>query len=212
MSLDSYFTKIETLEFQVQYSVLSGLQSVTTAMSEDPLVQGVIQVLNSEPGARKTIRERIEFLLRQAEDDALQSYDESIAAYLFCLWKVDLSAAFDTALWVLTTGGHWWSMYLSLHVVKLVEAIWRSVVYSSSASENSSELALQRRSDGAKVCHIVAQEELEMTSVAVDCVHTGISSGDNTGAEDTTLAKFSYTSECVSSDRPAFASELQIAS
>ena len=48
MELHRYFDTIESLEFQVQFSILSGFRSVREAMSEDETLKQLIKQLHGQ--------------------------------------------------------------------------------------------------------------------------------------------------------------------
>ena len=115
MTQHKYFEKMESLEFQVQFSVLSGFQSLLRAYSHDPTVKNMLAEMDEDPGQTQQINDRITYLLRVADP---RYFDESIAAYLFCIWKTDPPIAHKASERVLATGGLWWSVRLALHIIK----------------------------------------------------------------------------------------------
>lgn len=121
MSLNEYISKFESLEFQIQFSVVGGLGILQLAMSQHPTVVGMIDELKGDPAKSKIVYDRIGFLLTEIETETQLSYDESIAAYLFCLWKEDQPMAHKASECVLETGGLWWSVQLALHVINSTE-------------------------------------------------------------------------------------------
>ena len=121
METHKYFDTIESLEFQVQFSILSGFRSVREAMSEDKTLTQLIKHLDSQPRRVGEIQTRIDHLLDRIESFTDISIDESIAAYLFCLQRVDPFAALDASNRILETGGLWWSVQLALHVIETTE-------------------------------------------------------------------------------------------
>ncbi|MDE2855263.1 MAG: hypothetical protein OXN88_13910 [Chloroflexota bacterium] len=118
MKQNEYFEEMETIEFQVQFSVLSGFQSLLRAYSRDPTVMRLIADLLDDQGQTHKICERITYLINVADP---RYFDESIAAYLFCLSKVDLPMAHEASERILKTGGLWWSVQLALYVIKTTE-------------------------------------------------------------------------------------------
>lgn len=64
-------------------------------------------------------------------------YDESIAAYLYCLERIDLSAAYKVSRRVLHMGGIWWSLWMSRYIVKYVERIQEYSDFSSTEYINT---------------------------------------------------------------------------
>ena len=142
MSLDKYFRQIETLEFQAQYSIYSSFSLVRMAMSEDDVLKQLIEELaHDDPRSHiKAVHRRIKYLLPKAATTTELSYDESIAAYLFCLSQVDLAAARDASNLVLMTGGLWWSVQLALHIKDKENDEWKPVA-SIPFEEQKSELS-----------------------------------------------------------------------
>ena len=117
MTLNGYFEEIESLEFQIQFSVLSGLNSLVYAMSEYPTLQNLIAELEGSPSHIEAVYERIKSLLPKIATETRVSYDESIAAYLFCLSKVDEDKAWLVCRHILRTKGTRWSRRLALRLV-----------------------------------------------------------------------------------------------
>ncbi len=127
MELHEYFDTIESLEFQVQFSILSGFRSVRDAMAEDKILIQLIKHLDSQPSEVRALQLRIDHLLQQSESVIDISVDESIAAYMFCLMRVDLAAACDAAERILDAGSLWWSVQIALYVKNYVSQLTESV-------------------------------------------------------------------------------------
>ena len=66
----------------------------------------------------RDVAERIELLLQEYDIDGDMPIDESVAAYLYCLWKVDPASALEASKIVLDAGGQWWSVQLALHILR----------------------------------------------------------------------------------------------
>ena len=135
MSLDKYFEVIESLEFQVQFSILSGFRSVRESMSEDPILKSLILNMVENSQTSIAVFERIEHILRKVETGADMPYDESVAAYLYSLSRVDLAIAVEASDRILSTGGLWWSVQLALYVKDFVKQVTDSIHISSTLSE-----------------------------------------------------------------------------
>ena len=69
----------------------------------------------------RLVAERIEVLLQEYDLVGDMPVDESIAAYLYCLWKVDTGIALTASNKILEAGGQWWSVQLALHIIKATE-------------------------------------------------------------------------------------------
>ena len=127
MTLRAYFEEMETLSFQTQFSVISGFEALRLAFSYDSTIKNLIVALNDSPGQTQEIYERIKYLLPKAATETELSYDETIAAYLFCLSRADPAAALDASKLVLMTGSLWWSVQLALYVKDQENDEWKSV-------------------------------------------------------------------------------------
>ena len=127
MTLSAYFEEMETLSFQTQFSVMSGLEVLRLAFSYDSTIKNLIAELNGNHSLIQEIFARIKYLLPKAATTTELSYDESIAAYLFCLSRVDLAAARDASNLILMTGGLWWSVQLALHIKDKENDEWKPV-------------------------------------------------------------------------------------
>ena len=132
MLLQRYFNEIESLEFQIQFSVVGGLKILQMAMERHPTLVGLRSAIIDNAGLEEDLFGRILFLLRKVDAEAQLSYDESIAAYLFCLSKEKPFTAYRASWSILDHGGLWWSGQLA-HFVKhynsqIIESIDASTV------------------------------------------------------------------------------------
>ncbi len=127
MTLDKFFCKMDSLEFQVQFSVLSGFSSVRRAFARDETVKYMIKALRDDkPKKTRAVYEHIRYLLNKSDS---QMFDESIAAYLYCLQQVDYVLAEKASKLVLKKGGVWWSIHLALHTIKLFAQLKESITF-----------------------------------------------------------------------------------
>ena len=135
MTLNEYMSKIESLEFQIQFSVVGGLRILRLAMSQNPTLVSLIDELRDNSSYAKRVFERIALLLRKVENETRLSLDESIAAYLFCLAEVDPVIAYRASLRILEYGGLWWSVQLAHHVKENAKQKLDNFIASSEAFE-----------------------------------------------------------------------------
>lgn len=138
MLLQRYFNEIESLEFQIQFSVVGGLKILQMAMERHPTLVGLRSAIIDNAGLEEDLFGRILFLLRKVDAEAQLSYDESIAAYLFCLSKEKPFTAYRASWSILDHGGLWWSGQLA-HFVKhynsqIIESIDASTVNANTGS------------------------------------------------------------------------------
>ena len=137
MKLDDYFEEIESLAFQIQFSVLSGLSVVEFALSRDKTVSDLLALLRQEKHLAAGLYRRIRYLLPQVGHESNLSYDESIVAYLYCLNKTDLLWAYRASRLIWDTEGLLWSRWLALKIIQLVQQVEQSLDVSSVDSEAS---------------------------------------------------------------------------
>jgi len=149
MSLGKYFSEMESVKFEVLFSIFSSFRHVLAEMAENETLQRLIDELIANPSLVKELHARLEHLLVevQANDDIPR--DGCIAGYLYCLWKTDLASAFEASKAVLEFGGLWWSVQLALHVSDYVSQIMESVHFTSSISETYSPFTIDRIASSA---------------------------------------------------------------
>ena len=137
MTLRNYRDLIETFEFGAQFSIFSGFRLVLAAMDENETLQQLIGELRSSKIWRKALLNLVKAILRSESNDSQIAFDGCIAAYLYCLWKADLSFGYATSNEVLNTRDLWWSAKLALLVRKefLESQIAKSVKFESLESE-----------------------------------------------------------------------------
>ena len=135
MSLNEYMSKIESLEFQIQFSVVGGLRILRLAMSQNPTLVSLIDELRDNSRHAKRVFERIDLLLLKVENETRLSLDESIAAYLFCLAEVDPLIAYRACVRIIEFGGLWWSVQLAHQVKEDAKQKLDNFIISSEAFE-----------------------------------------------------------------------------
>ena len=116
MPLDEKMKEIESLAFQIQFSVVGGLRVLQLAMERHPALDGVRASIAGDDRLAAALVERIKHLLNLAETETQLSYDESIAAYLFCLSRERPRLANEASAIILEAGALWWSVQLASHV------------------------------------------------------------------------------------------------
>ena len=113
MSPNEYFEEIESLEFQIQFSVVGGLKILQMAMDQHPTLVKLRSAIKGIAGLDEEVYRRILHLLSKVDRELQLSYDESIAAYLFCLSKEKPFTAYRASWSILDHGGLWWSVQLA---------------------------------------------------------------------------------------------------
>ena len=133
MILDKYFEDIESLAFQIQFSVLSGLSIVEFALSNNGTVNDLLDLIKNDTDLAERLYFRIRFLLPRVSQQTNLSYDESIVAYLYCLHKTDLLFAYRASalIWITETEGLLWSRWLAFKIMEFVHQVEESLDVSS---------------------------------------------------------------------------------
>ncbi len=135
MSLGKYFSIMESVKFEVLFSIYSSFRHVLAEMAENSTLQGLIDELLADPMLVSEIHARIEHLLVEIQANGDMPRDGCIAGYLYCLWKTDLAKAYDASNEVLKVGGLWWSVQVALKVREYVDEITDSIRTSSAIDE-----------------------------------------------------------------------------
>ena len=143
MLLETYSYEIESLEFQIQFSVVGGLKILQMAMDRHPTLISLRSSISNNARLEEEVFGRILFLLSKVDTEAQLSYDESIAAYLFCLLAEKPFTAYRASWSILDHGGLWWSVQLA-HFIKhynsqIIESIDVSTVNADTDSYVSDE-------------------------------------------------------------------------
>ncbi len=121
MSHHEYFREIESLEFQIQFSVVGGLRILQLAMERHPTLLALRLEIARSAQLADAVFDRIIQLLEIVETETQLSYDESIAAYLFCLSHADQALAQKASEEMLESGGLFWSVQLAMHIIKATQ-------------------------------------------------------------------------------------------
>ena len=134
MSLKSCFDEIESLQFQTKLSVVGGLDILQLVLEQNSTIKDLIARLETDPRDRKRLFERIGQLLRKVDSETELSYDESIAAYLYCLKRHDLNLARMASHSIWKMGGLWWSAQIAHQIIEFTGQIEESLDFASDAN------------------------------------------------------------------------------
>lgn len=135
MSLCRYVKEIESLEFQIQFSVIGGMEILQLALQRHPTLVSLRSEVAEKRDVEDAVFNRIVLLLGMIESETQISLDESIAAYLFCLFKEKPISAYRASWRILDYGGLWWSVQLAHHVKDTTIQIFESMDVSDRESE-----------------------------------------------------------------------------
>jgi len=135
MSLYKYAKEIESLEFQIQFSVIGGIEILQLAMERHPTLVSLRSEITNDELMTDAVFHRIVCLLERVETETKLSLDESIAAYLFCLLKEKPISAYRASWRILEFGGLWWSVQLA----QFVKETSREILATLDTSDTDSE-------------------------------------------------------------------------
>ena len=131
MTLSDYFEEIESLAFQIQFSVLSGLSSVEFALARNSTVTGMLDLVKGDVPLVQELYRRISYLLPKVAGETKLSYDESIVAYLYCLKKSDPLWAYRASEKIWDTDGLLWSRWLAYKIIEFQQQVDASLYLTS---------------------------------------------------------------------------------
>lgn len=135
MLLQRYSSEIESLAFQIQYSVVGGLKILQMAMDRHPTLNSLRLAISDNTIPEEEVFERILFLLGKVDTETKLSYDESVAAYLFCLLKEKPFTAYRASWSILDHGGLWWSIQLAHFITQYNGEIIENFDYSTESAD-----------------------------------------------------------------------------
>lgn len=119
MKLHDLFEQIETLEFSLYLSVLSGFKSVLLMLEHDETVQQLIGDLEHSAENRQQVFMRVlDVLSKYDQPEYVQFSDETLTAYLYALNQVDTNLAQQAAERILQTPNLWWARRLAKHILE----------------------------------------------------------------------------------------------
>ena len=158
MSLCKFVKEIESLEFQIQFSVVGGIEILQLAMERHPTLIALRSEISKRSELADNIIQRIVLLLGKVETETQLSYDESIAAYLYCLFKESPISAYTVSFPVLDYGGLCWSVQLAHKVHEYVRDLIDSVDSSSGIRKGTEYHAMNPTETAAHDVHVVFRE------------------------------------------------------
>jgi hypothetical protein len=119
MRVHNLFEHIETLEFSLDLSVLSGFKSVLLTLEHDETVQQLVGELQHSSENTQLVFQRIlDVLSRYNQPEYVQFSDEALIAYLYVLNQVDSNLAQQAAERIRQTPGLWWARRLAKHILE----------------------------------------------------------------------------------------------
>jgi hypothetical protein len=110
MTLQESIETIESLDFQANYSVLSGFSTVLAAFAIDETLKKLVQLLVENPENQVAFLKHLEAILQVNDSEHLHPHDLSFAAYLYILEQI--SAPNILNQWVKTIQSiddFWWA-------------------------------------------------------------------------------------------------------
>ncbi|MCI0709177.1 MAG: hypothetical protein L0154_03355 [Chloroflexi bacterium] len=123
MTLEALFSKIETLEFEVNLAIASGSTLFNMILAEHALIQEFRRMLRESSENKYKTLKRIQYLLtEEAEPRFVHPNDIFIAAYLWALNKVDTTFAFYASRLVLDTPQLWWARIIAKEIIERFSA------------------------------------------------------------------------------------------
>src|SRR5574341_879695 len=122
MKLSDLFEQIETLEFSLNLSVLSGFKSVLFTLERDETVQRLTTTLQNSPENVHQVFQRLLMVLSNRDhSDYILFSDEALTTYLYALHQVDIELANQAAEQVSKASGLWWARRLANHILQVTD-------------------------------------------------------------------------------------------
>jgi len=114
MTMSELINQIESIQFEIRFSVLSGFKSVLSAMEIDETVGSLIQSLDGNAANQRTILERIQALIPDYKSGYMHPHDITVTAYLFALDKANgIETLNDVVDKIAELSEFWWARKLA---------------------------------------------------------------------------------------------------
>jgi hypothetical protein len=111
------FAAIESLTFEADMNIFSGLRSFMRALAEDARVTTIIDA----PGQAQAIHERVLALLDLPDPHHAHPHDAALAAYLFILHRTAPDVFADAAERVRAVPQAWWANRVAAEIIRQSE-------------------------------------------------------------------------------------------
>jgi hypothetical protein len=114
MTLNDFFSEIESISFAIRYSVASGFSTVKNGLQSDETLRDLIQKIQESPEDRQKVFERLIALLGANEQpEYMHPSDEALTAYLYVLSQTDPALTAQAVEHVLQTPKLFWARRLA---------------------------------------------------------------------------------------------------
>jgi len=119
MKLHDLIEQIETLEFSLRLSVLSGFKSVLFTLENDETFQQLTTTLQeSHENVDAVFQRLLKVLSNHDQSDYILFADEAVTAYLYALNQQDTELATQAAEQISQTSGLFWARRLAKHILE----------------------------------------------------------------------------------------------
>ncbi len=119
MSLTELLNQVESIDFAVQYTILSGFSIFRRALENDETVQRLIELLHWSNDDMVLVFKRLQYLLNANDQpEYAHPYDPAISAYLYALSVVDHNLSVSAAQQVLLTRQLFWAHWLAKQILE----------------------------------------------------------------------------------------------
>jgi hypothetical protein len=124
MKLTKTFEYIESLQFAINFSVISGYRIFQQALEEDEMLRALIDYAKRSVTKEARVVNRLRQLAEVKTDpDIEHPHDIALAAYLFVLSKVDAISAYVAAKELPRLPNLWWTQRLAKTVVESMSTV-----------------------------------------------------------------------------------------
>jgi len=119
MKLDTLLEEIESLNFTIRLSILSGFNSVLATLERDETIkQFIAELALSSENMHQVFRRILELLSQNPQPEYAHPLDENITGLLYALQKVDAQLAQEAAEKVIETPNLFWARRLAKHILE----------------------------------------------------------------------------------------------
>ena len=136
MKLLQLFRQIESVEFEVIFTVIENPRVFMRALEENDTLAALIANMQKRPAGKVKVLNRLLSLASTQSDIQYQhQHDIALTAYLFVLSVVDYPMAYITATLLKLLPNVWWAGRLANKIIESMETAEARVEVSESASK-----------------------------------------------------------------------------
>jgi hypothetical protein len=119
MTLGKLIDEVESLQYSLGLTVLSGFSTVLSALRHDEPTQSLIAVISQSPENKQEVFERMmQVLMRNDQPQYMHPHDPALTGYLYAIHQIDPELGQLAARRFMFTPNLFWARRLAQHILE----------------------------------------------------------------------------------------------